>query len=155
MEIREVSFRVPIWLPRALLATLAVLVLSEVFVIAPRLDVALLVVAALWIAAPGVGFVRQALGRGEPSGIGAWLVGPALGFGLSVFGVLLVWALGVQNWWAILLGPGLTWVLAWVARRWGGPTLRLPTFDRRDLIAVSIALLVVPLVTWAPVRSCA
>ena len=35
-------------------------------------------------------------------------------------------------------------------RRLGGPTLRLPPFDRRDVVAVALALLVVPLVTWAP-----
>ena len=139
-----------LWVPRALLATLAVVILCEVFVIAPRLDAGLLVVAAVWMAIAGVAFVRQAFAAREPSGIGAWLLGPAVGFGLSVFGVLLWWAVGLQNWWAIVLGPALTWFLAWLARHHGGPTLRLPTFDRRDLIAVSIALLVVPSVTWAP-----
>jgi hypothetical protein len=41
-------------------------------------------------------------------------------------------------------------VCAALARRYGGPTLRLPTFDRRDLVAVALVLLVVPAVTWVP-----
>ena len=138
------------WRPRALLATLAVLILFEVIVIAPRPEVLALVAAVAWMAAPGVAFARQVFGARDPSGIAAWLVGPALGLGLSVFGLLLFWAAGVQNWLAILLAPAFTWLIAAVARRLGGPALRLPAFDRRDLVAVVLVLLVVPLVTWAP-----
>ena len=98
---------------------------------------------------PGVVLARRVFGPRDPSGIAAWLVGPALGLGLSVFGVFLFWAAGVQNWLAILLRrPDLA--RRRPGRRLGGPSLRLPAFDRQDVVAVALALLVVPLVTWAP-----
>lgn len=138
------------WLPRAVLASLAVLILLEVIVIAPRWDVAALVGAVVWMALPGVVVARRVFAGHEGGAIAAWLAGPAIGFGFSVLGVFGLWAVGLQNWLAIALGPALTWGVAWLARRYGGPTLRLPRFDRRDVVAVAIALLIVPVVTWAP-----
>jgi hypothetical protein len=138
------------WLPRALLVLPAVLIALEVVVIAPRVEVVALLLAAIWMALPGVALARYTLGSREPSGIAACLLGPAIGFGVSVFGLLLVWAAGLQNWLAILFAPGVTWLAAGIARRFGGPALRIPAFDRRDIAAVSLALLIVPLVTWAP-----
>ncbi len=140
----------PSWLPRALLATLAVVVFSEILVIAPRPTVAVLAAATAWMVLPGVVLARQIVRPLDRSWIVAWLVGPALGFGFSVFGVFLLWVAGIQNWLALIAGPGLTWLTAAVVGRFGGPTLRLPTFDRRDVVAVSLALLIVPMVTWAP-----
>jgi hypothetical protein len=141
---------VPFWLPRALLTLLAGVVLLEVLVIAPQPTALAVVAAVVWMAAPGVLFARRVLGKGDVSGIAAWLVGPALGFAASVLGVFLVWASGVQNWIAIVIGPLLTILLAIVVERSGGAALRLPVFDRRDIGAVAIALLVVPLITWVP-----
>jgi hypothetical protein len=138
------------WSARVLLAALAAIVLGELLVIAPRIDVVVLIAGNAWMALPGVALARQVFGAREPTGIAAWLIGPALGFGFSVFGLLLLWAAGVQNWVAIVLAPALTCLIAVLAHRFGGPSLRLPAFDRRDVIAVSIALLLVPLVTWAP-----
>jgi len=136
--------------PRALLALLAVVLFSEVVVISPHPGTAAVVASIIWIVAPGVVLARRAFGAREPSGIGAWLVGPALGFGIGVFGMLLIWAAGVQNWVAIAGGPLLTWSIAALAKRVGGPTLRLPVFDRRDIAAVAIAVMLVPAITWAP-----
>lgn len=99
---------------------------------------------------PGVALAREVFRAHPGSRIAACLVGPALGLGFSVFGMFLLWAAGVQNWLAILLGSSLTWLLVVLARRFGGPSLVLPPFDRRDVIAVSLALLVVPVITWAP-----
>lgn len=135
---------------RALLAALALVVGAEVAVIAPRFDVLALVAALVWMAAPGVALVRCAVHAREPTGVAGWLIGPAIGIGLSVFGVFLLWAVGIQSWLGIAFGPGLTWLAAAAARRSGGPTLRLPRFSDRDIVAVSVVLLVVPLVTWAP-----
>lgn len=137
-------------LPRALLALLAVLILLEFLVIAPRLEVAVLVGAAVWMALPGVVLARRFFATRPGSTTPTWLVGPALGFAFSVFGAFLIWAAGLQNWLAIAGGPGLTFALAWACGRFGVPTLRLPAFDRRDVIAVVFALLVVPAITWAP-----
>jgi len=138
------------WLPRALFALLAVIILSEIAVIAPRWDTGVLLGAAIWMAVPGVVLTWQLFRSRDPSRVAAFLFGPALGLGFSVFGVFLFWAAGLQNWLAIVLGPGLSWTLVAVARQFGGPSLRLPTFDRRDWTAVAILLLVVPLITWKP-----
>ncbi len=138
------------WFARALLAALAVIISLEIFVIAPRVEAVAIVACVAWMACPGVVLVDRALKLGASSHLIAWLIGPALGFGLSVFGLLLFWAVGVQNWLALLLAPLLSWLLVIAAMRWRGPTLRLPPFDRRDIVAVGVALLVVPLITWAP-----
>jgi hypothetical protein len=80
----------------------------------------------------------------------AWFIGPALGFGLSVFGLLLLWAAGVQNGLALLLAPLFTWSVTVISRGFGGASIHLPTLDRRDVTAVLIALFVVPIVTIVP-----
>jgi hypothetical protein len=138
------------WMPRWVLLAVAATVSAEVYVIAPRWSALLVVLTIGWMALPGVVLVRRALGGRDPSGLAAWFLGPAIGFGLSVFGVLLVWAAGIHNWVALAGGPLLTWLAAAVAGRFGGLSLRLPVFDRRDLVAVAIVLLIVPLVTFAP-----
>ena len=121
--------------------------MAEVFVIAPHPAAVVLVAAVLWVALPGIALVR-AMGEVPPAA--AYLLGPSVGFGVSVFGMFLFWAAGVQNWFTVMLGPLLTWAVAAVLRRFGGVRLRWPSFDRRDLMAVAIALAVVPLITWAP-----
>jgi len=141
---------VPSFVPRPLLALITIVLLLELLTILPTPAAAALVGAGLWMAAPGVLLTRRFFGAYDQSGIGALLIGPALGFGFSVFGVFLVWAAGIQNWLALLLGPALTWSIALLVGRSGGPRLRLPSFDRRDLVAATLLLFLVPLVTWAP-----
>jgi hypothetical protein len=136
--------------PQAVLVLLAALIASEAFVIAPRPAVLVLVAAVVWSAAPGIALVSAALGARGLSLHAGWLIGPALGLGCSVLGMLLVWAAGLQNWLTLLLGPLFTWALAWVTRRIGGLGLRMPAVERRDLLGVALALAVVPAVTWAP-----
>jgi len=137
------------WFARILLAALAFIVSLEVVVIAPRVEAIAIVACVVWMAYPGVVLVDRAIKSGASSRVVAWLIGPALGFGLSVFGLLLFWAVGVQSWLALMLAPLLSWLLVIAATRWGGPTLRLPVFDRRDVAAVGVALLVVPVITFA------
>jgi hypothetical protein len=139
-----------LWLPRASLALLALLLLLELILIVPRWQAAALVAAGIWMALPGVALSRAALARGEDAASGAWLIGPGLGFGCSVFGLLLFWAAGVQNWLAILLGPLVTWGIALIVARWGAPVIRAPRLDRRDTVTIAVLLLIVPLITWAP-----
>jgi hypothetical protein len=138
------------WLPRVLPITLAFLILIEVIVTVPQWEAALVVVVAAWMALPGVWVARTFVGRRERSPIAAWLIGPALGFGFSVFGLLLLWAAGLQSWVALLLAPGFAWLVAACGRRFGMPPLRLPVFSRRDVTAVAATLLVVPAITWLP-----
>ena len=135
--------------PRVFVAAAVLAFALEIFIIAPHLATLAIVAAGLWMALPGVVLARQVFPE-ERSGITARLVGPALALGLSVFGTFLWWAAGLQNWIALTLGPVLTWAVALIIRRCGAPRLRLPAFDTRDTIAVSLLLLVVPLVTAAP-----
>ena len=134
----------------ALIGLVALLVVIEVAMIAPAWPATAVVAAALWVVAPGVVLIRAAFDSRRDTRIVAWLIGPALGLGFSVFGIFLLWAAGVQNWFAIIFGPGLTWLLIAVGGRWGGPSVRLPAFGRADVVAVACALVVVPLVTWVP-----
>jgi hypothetical protein len=136
--------------PRFLLAAVVLVIVAEIAVIFPDPRVLILAAAPLWMAWPGVTLARRALAAGDPSGCWARLVGPAFGLAFSVLGVFACWAVGVTSWIAIVVGPGLTWLLAAVARRFGGPTLRLPAFDRRDAAAIACVLAIVPVVTWAP-----
>lgn len=137
-------------LPRVVASTLAVLILIEILVIVPLPGAAALIAAALWMAVPGVLVVRLAWPHDSSAATLSWLIGPALGFSVSVFGTFLLWAIGVRDWLAIAGGPWLTFVIASAARRFGGPRLRLPRLGRADATAAAVALLVVPLVTWAP-----
>lgn len=136
-----------VW-PRALLIGLAAAVLAEVYVILPAATAVLLVAAILWVALPGIFLVRAA--ATGTSWTAACLLGPAIGLGISVFGMLIVWTAGVQNWLAVVIGPVLSWGVAFAFHRFGGVQFRWPSFDHRDLTAVAVALLVVPLITWAP-----
>jgi len=137
-------------MPRFSVAVLGLVVLAEVFFLAPPFIALLLVALAAWFALPGVYFVYRALGSTCAARSTAWLVGPALGFGLSVFGLLLIWVCGVQNWLALLLAPGFTFALGLAAHRLGGPILRLPLLNRRDVVAAACVLLIVPIITFAP-----
>ena len=133
-----------------LIATVGIVLLAETAVLLPHAMLLVLIAIGVWTAAPGVAVARAVFGTADPTGIAAWLVGPAMGFGVSVAGMFVWWALGVQGWIAIVAGPLFTWALAWWLRRAGPPALRLPQFGRRDRVAAALLVLVVPLITWAP-----
>lgn len=133
-----------------LLSGVALVLAVELFVVVPHPAAAVLAIIVLWMALPGVAFVRHALGAGVQAGRTAWLVGPALGFALSVFGLFLLWAAGLRNGLALVLAPGFTLLLAALVHRAGGVRLRVPWLGRRDIACVAGALLVVPLITWVP-----
>lgn len=143
------SYRVPPWISRAALIALAIIVVVEIAIIASVPAIWIVVLVAAWMALPGVAFVGCALGPDTRAWPSAWLIGPALGFGLSVFGLLVLWAAGLQSGFALFLAPLFTWSLALVARRLGGVRVHLPLIDRRDAAAAAV-LLVVPLVTTMP-----
>ncbi len=101
------------------------------------------------MAAPGIVLIDRAFRLAGSARIVAWLIGPALGFGLSVFGLLVWWSIGLQSWLALILAPLFSWSVVLAAARWRGPQLRWPRFESRDLAAVGVALLVVPAITFA------
>jgi hypothetical protein len=135
--------------PQVLALLLAAIVVLQVLVILPSLSALLVIAAIVWVALPGRWLARAAV-PDAASGLAGWLIGPALAFAFSVFGMLIVWAVGLQNWATLILGPAFTWIVAWLVRRAGGWRTRAPRFDERDLAAVTVALAVVPLVTWLP-----
>ncbi len=138
-------------LPLILLPSgVALFVAVELFVAVPHPAAALLALTALWMALPGVPFVSQALGGGRQARRTAVLIGPALGFALSVFGLFLLWAAGLRNMLALVLAPTFTILLTLLVQRAGGVRVRLPWLGHRDVAFVAAALLVVPLITWVP-----
>jgi hypothetical protein len=125
-------------------------VLFEVFLLTTPWAALTLLALASWFALPGIVLVRQVLSRHPAAAHTAWMIGPAIGFGFSVAGLLMFWAAGVQNWIALVAAPLLTLLLATVVKRWGGLDVRLPTPASADLAAVLLALLIVPAITLAP-----
>jgi hypothetical protein len=137
----------------ASLAALIPALLVELIIVLPRPELLVLLLVIAWISISGVVFAGCALGRSSAAWRAAVLIGPALGIGVGVFGLLLVWWSGVQSILALALAPLFTLLLAAIAWRTGGVSLRLPELDRRDVTGVLVALLVVPIVTFAPYRN--
>ncbi|MEZ5420389.1 MAG: hypothetical protein R2708_24030 [Vicinamibacterales bacterium] len=57
---------------------------------------------------------------------------------------------GLRSGWAIVAAPLAAAPAAWAVGRVAAGQVRLPTFTRRDLAAVSLVLLLVPLVVARP-----
>ena len=142
--------RPKLWLARAIWTLCGLLLAFECSRLMPGMPLVLTVGAGLWLALPGVALVWRVLGSSPEAWRTSWFVGPAVGLGFSTFGLLLVWAAGLQNGLAIILAPLPTWPLAALAKRYGGIALQLPRLDRRDTIAVAAVILIVPLITFAP-----
>lgn len=134
----------------AALAALLPALLVELLIVLPQRELLVLLLVIAWISIAGVVFAGCALGRSSAAWRSAWLIGPAIGFGVGVFGLLLFWWAGVQSAVVLVLAPLFTWVLAAIAWRTGGVSVALPDLDRRDVAGVLVALLVVPIVTFAP-----
>jgi hypothetical protein len=137
-------------LTRAAFVVLALAIVAEVMLVTGSALGLVLLAIAIWFAAPGVYFVRRSVAVAPEVAGTAWLIGPALGLGVSVFGLLVLRAIGLQNWLALVAAPGLTLGLGVLAARVGGPRLRLPVVDRGDGLPLAAALLLVPFITWAP-----
>ncbi len=134
----------------ALWTACAVLLALELYLLLPGAPLVLMIAAPVWFALPGVPLVWRVLGNSRDALTTAWFVGPAIGLGVSTFGLLLWWAAGLKNGLAILLAPLLTYLLAMIAKRCVGVALRLPRLGRRDTAAIAAVLLIVPLVTFLP-----
>jgi hypothetical protein len=131
------------------LALVCVTILEAVTVSSGGAAVLLLTTAGL-VMLPGVICVRYALGNTSAARGAAWLVGPALGCGLGVTGVLVFWAAGVQTGWVLVLGPLSVCSLAALFRCRGSLAVMLPALGRRDVLPLIAALSLVPLITFAP-----
>ena len=84
---------------------------------------------------------------------GGWLspvaFGPFLGQALGSFVLTLLWVAGGRGVWTIAAAPLIVAALIWPARRLAG-RFRLPATDTRDLVALAVLLLLVPLVAGLP-----
>lgn len=96
---------------------------------------------------PGVLIVRAmapALGWLAPVAFG-----PLLGQALGSFALTLLWVAGGRGVWTIAVAPLIVAALMWPARRLAG-RFRLPVTDSGDLIALTLLLLLVPIITGLP-----
>lgn len=110
---------------------------------------ALVIVAVLaWFTWPGVAVARR-LTRSEATQA-HWLLAPVWGIALSVLGMLAFWQLGGRGAWMLVLAPWPLWALGWLPLERAGIDLRFPRLDRRDLVAVCLLGLLVPLIAGAP-----
>ena len=110
---------------------------------------ALMVVGVLaWFMVWGVAFARK-LTQSHESGA-HWLLGPVWGVGLALVGLLALWWFGGRGPWVVVLAPWPLWLLMALPLGRCGIDLSPPRFDRRDLIAVLLLFLLVPLIAGPP-----
>jgi hypothetical protein len=116
---------------------------------------------ALLIALPSlatipVGAIAARAAFGQRAGWLAWLIAPAWGYVLSSIVALGLWMIGARGAWILVAAPLMALLPAWAFRFFrtsisdGSIGLTLPTFGRLDIIALSIALMLVPAVCGAP-----
>lgn len=108
----------------------------------------LLAVGLAWVM-PGVVLIGRAY-RGTRSRLAmALLVGPPLGYALSSLALLIVWLCGSRSGWWLVGAPAAVLPLAWCMPSLGS-RLDVPRFGRRDVIAVALLLLLVPIIVGRP-----
>jgi hypothetical protein len=118
--------------------------------IAPVWAVALLIVLMAWAVAPGVLLAAQVYGWRQETRGAVLLLGPIWGFGLTSVGLLGLWVTGIRHPVLLALAPALAGVAVLAARQWLSNLLVAPVLTRRDITAVLLALLLVPLVAGLP-----
>lgn len=139
----------PARLTVGVIAVLSVVCVAAVYLAVIRPWGAAVNVAVLgWFIGPGVRFAR-ALTRGDGTHA-HWLLGPVWGVGISVLGLLALWQLGGRGAWIVVLAPWPLWILNLLPLQRIGIDLRMPRLDRRDLVAVLLLFLLVPLIAGAP-----
>jgi hypothetical protein len=146
---------VPEWAPATsvLLSAAAVVAFALVTSVAAVVSLGwgLLLLAVLaWCALSGVPLARAIYRRGGVSESNAWFVGPVWGYAISMLAALAMWVAGIRQPALLLLAPVAALVAAPVASRAWKTALDATRFDRRDLLAVLILMLIVPLVVAAP-----
>lgn len=115
----------------------------------PGTEVALLLLA-VWFASPGVAVLRSIHG-GRPGGaFAAVLMGPPIGYALSSVAILALWLGGVRGLAALLLAPAIAAAAAWMPARQLRGRFAPPALSARDVPALVVVLLLVPLVCGRP-----
>ena len=122
---------------------------ASVFAMLPLSAGSALVLAYLWMAWPGVMIARRLYGSQRGQWLPSLLVGPAWGFAATSLVVLALWIAGVRATFVLALAP-LGAALLVVPCRWLRGALVAPAYDRRDVAAVLLVLLIVPAVVARP-----
>jgi len=108
-----------------------------------------LVLAYLWMAWPGVMIARRLYGPQRGQWLASLLVGPVWGFAATSLVLLALWIAGVRATFVLALAP-LGAALLVVPCRWLRGALVAPAYDRRDVAALLLVLLIVPAVVARP-----
>lgn len=132
-----------------LAAAVALIVIAAALLAVVRPWGALVIVAVLaWFIWPGLAVARKLT---HSDGTHAhWLLAPVWGIAVSVLGLLVLWQFGGRGIWIVVLAPWPLWVVARLPLERAGVDLRWPRFDRRDLVAVCLLFMLVPLIAGAP-----
>ena len=101
----------------------------------------------LGAALAGVALLRRVLGPAHT--LAALTFGPFLGLGLSSLTLLGLWAIGVRSVWAAVWAPVLL-LPAVLASPFMGDRWQLPEWHPRDVRALALTLLLVPMVVSGP-----
>ena len=116
---------------------------------APRWQGFLIVAIGLWFAAPGVPFARRLYLTGERGRLVPTIIGACWGYGTSSIVLLALWILGLRSTPVLIIAaPLIAGVVLLPLRRLG--SLEPPAFCRRDVAALFLLLLVIPLVVARP-----
>jgi hypothetical protein len=107
------------------------------------------VLAYLWMAWPGVMIARRLYGAQRSAWLPALLVGPVWGFAATSIVLLGLWIAGVRSTFLLALAP-LGAALLVIPCRWLQGALVPPVYDRRDVAALLLVLLIVPAVVARP-----
>lgn len=134
-------------LPLATIALTGAIVATLVLVASP-LIIFLYVCAFVAFVAPGIVIARAALGRAS-GWLTALVFGPVVGYGASSLALLLLWWAGGRGIWLLAAAPALAALLVWPTRALAGRVV-FSTLDRRDVLALVLLLLLVPLVVARP-----
>lgn len=101
-----------------------------------------------WFSLHGIAFARRLTQSHDSKA--HWLFGPVWGTGLCAVGLLGLWVLGGRGAWVLLVAPWPIWGLLLLPIAGAGEGLALPTFTRRDLLAVLVLMLIVPVIVGLP-----
>ena len=124
-------------------------VLACLFTILPSPYALVLMAVLAWFAVPGVTLARRLYGS-QPGGWGAALLaGPPWGYILSSVVLLALWALGVRRFVWLMAAPVPATLLVWPARALARD-LSIPNIARREIVAISLVLLSVPVIVGVP-----
>src|SRR5437879_4387456 len=126
----------------------AAIVLAGLLAIYPSVKALALLAVLSWFVLPGLALVWR-IYRNRDGWMPVLLAAPACGYVFSSLTLLALWAAGVRGVVWLAISPVAAAVLAWLAGSLAS-TVSAPRFTRRDVAAVLVSLLAVPVVVAIP-----